>query len=318
MVDMKARNHEEPKLAKTKRRIARIVQKLLQKPIVIERDTRQRLPGALIIAPPRSGTTLLRLIFDSHPEIAAPPEMHIFAPLLGPLRDERVTRAMWNAGFHPESFARSLGDFARSFVEGYAKTKQKRFWIEKTPTNVDWLPELREACPDVKFLLLFRHPFDVVRSMMERKMMETIPRLTRWRLDYPTSFAACCAFVASQHEAMLAFQARHGDIVHVIRYERLVADAEDVMRRACAFLGLDFAPQMLDFAGLQHDVGFGDEKIHETKAIIPRVDTFTGWSDEQRLEASTHLENCLDALGYDSGRPSRAAAATAPAATTKS
>lgn len=306
-----ARSGEEPRLGKIKRRVARIVQKSLQKPIVIDRDRSERLPGAFIIAPPRSGTTLLRYILDSHPAIAAPPETLLFPYLLAALREERVTRAMWNVGFHREFFARSIGDFARGFVEAYARSKEKRFWIEKTTTNVEWLPELREACPDVTFLLLYRHPFDVVRSMMERNMIETYERFAVWRHDYPNSFAACCAYVALQQETMLAFQAQHRDIVHVIRYEQLVTKSEDVLRRACAFLGLDFAPQMLEFAAARHDVGFGDEKIHETREILPRIDTFREWSEERRREASTHLGKCLDALGYETGRASPTAVATA-------
>jgi hypothetical protein len=296
-------------LGRIKRRVGRIVQKSLQRPIVIDRHAQEPIPGAFIIAPPRSGTTLLRLIFDSHPAIAAPPETLIFPHLLGALREERVTRAMWNAGFHREFLARSLGDFGRSFLEAYARTKQKRFWIEKTPSHVEWLPELYEACPDAKFLLLYRHPFDVVRSMQERKMMETQPRLTAWLRDHPTRFSACCAYVACQQEAMLAFEARHRDSAHAIRYERLVAEPEDTLRQACAFLGLDFAPQMVDFASARHDIGFGDEKIHETQEIVPRLDTFAGWSEAERTEARRHLRPCLDALGYQSGLTPRAAAA---------
>lgn len=296
-------------VGKIKRRVVRMVQKILQKPIVIDRDDDGQMPGAFIIAPPRSGTTLLRMLFDSHPEIAAPPETHIFPHLLGPLRDDLVMRAMWNVGFHPEFIARSLGDSARSFVEGYAKAKQKRFWIEKTPTNVAWLPELRAACPDAKFLLLYRHPFDVVRSMMDRNVLETFHGFAKWRRDYPTPLGACCAYLAHEQEAMLAFQAEHRDVVHVIRYEELVTEAEDVLRRACAFLGLDFAPQMLDFASARHDIGFGDQKIQETREILVRLNTFCEWSDEQRLEASTYLKKCLDRLGYDSGCPSHASSA---------
>jgi hypothetical protein len=274
MIRTETRSYGEPRLGEIKRRVARIVQKSLQRPIVIERDASGRLPGAFIIAPPRSGTTLLRFIFDSHPAIAAPPETLIFPYLLGALREERVTRAMWNIGFHRE------------------------FWIEKTTTHVEWLPELREACPDVRFLLLYRHPFDVVRSMMERDMMEAYARFAPWRRDHPSSFAACCAYVASQQETMLAFQAQHPGVTYAIRYEQLVANPENTLRPACAFLGLDFAPEMVDFASARHDIGFGDEKIHETRKIIPRLDTFGGWSEQQRLEAQGHLQKCLDALAY--------------------
>jgi hypothetical protein len=298
MIGTQTRGYEDARLGEIKRRVARILQKSLQRPIVIDRDASGRLPGAFIIAPPRSGTTLLRLIFDSHPEIAAPPETLIFPHLLGVLREERVTRAMWNVGFHREFLARSLGDFARSFVEAYAMAKQKRLWIEKTTTHVEWLPELYEACPDAKFLLLYRHPFDVVRSMMERNMMDAYARFAAWRREHPSSFAACCVYVARQQEAMLAFQTEHPGIAHAIRYERLVTGPEQELTPACAFLGVEFAPQMLDFANAKHDIGFGDEKIHATRSIIPRLDTFGGWSADQKLEARRHLQESLDVLGY--------------------
>ncbi|MEM7025108.1 MAG: sulfotransferase [Pseudomonadota bacterium] len=288
----------EPRLGQVRRRVARILQKSLQRPIVIGRLADEQMPGAFIIAPPRSGTTLLRLIFDTHPDIAAPPETLIFPYLLGALREERVTRAMWNVGFHRDSLARSLGDFARGFVEAYARTKQKRYWVEKTTTHVEWLPELREAFPDVRFVLLYRHPFDVVRSMMERNMIEVYDRFAPWRRDHPSTFAACCAYVARQQEAMLAFHKQHRRCVHAIRYERLVANPERELRDVCAFLGVAFAPQMLDFASARHDIGFGDEKIHQTTEIISRVDTFSGWSDNERHEARGYLRACLDGLEY--------------------
>lgn len=285
-------------LGQIKRRVARVLQKALQRPIVIERAADEHMPGAFIIAPPRSGTTLLRLIFDSHPAIAAPPETLIFPYLLGALREERVMRAMWNVGFHREVLARSIGDFARDFVEVYARTKQKRFWVEKTTTHVEWLPELHEACPDVKFVLLYRHPFDVVRSMMERNMIEAYDRFAPWRREHSSSFAACCAYVAQQQEAMLAFQTQYRGSAHAIRYEQLVADPERELQDACAFLGVEFAPQMLDFANARHDIGFGDEKIHRTTEIISRRDTFGGWSDDERHEAGGYLRTCLDQLEY--------------------
>ncbi|MEM7025017.1 MAG: sulfotransferase, partial [Pseudomonadota bacterium] len=139
---------------------------------------------------------------------------------------------------------------------------------------------------------------DVVNSMMERNMIEMYDRFEPWREQHSSTFAACCAYVAEQHEAMLRFQTEHPDEVHTIRYEGLVENAEQALRPACTFLGLDFAPQMLDFASARHDVGFGDEKIHQTKAIIPRLGNFAKWSEQERREAKGHLRGCLDALEY--------------------
>jgi hypothetical protein len=285
-------------LGHLKRRIGRMVQKSLQRPIVIERHDDDRLPGAFIIAPFRSGTTLLRFVLDSHPHIAAPPETFLFSHLLGPLRDERAVRAMWNVGFHREVLARALGDYARSFMEAYARSKGKRIWIEKTPSYVEWLPELAEAFPDVRFLLLYRHPFDIVRSMMERNMAETQPEMAALRGHHCSAFATCCAYVARAHAQMLRFQRRHPGIVHEMRYERLVADPEGELATACAFLEVPFDPKIVRFADAKHDLGFGDEKINDTQAVVARTGTYGIWSQEERHEASAYLQAPLEALGY--------------------
>jgi hypothetical protein len=285
-------------LGDLKRRIGRIVQKSLQRPIVIDRRAEDPLPGAFIIAPFRSGTTLLRFILDSHPQIAAPPETFLFTHLLGPLRDERATRAMWNVGFHREVLARALGDYARSFLEAYARSKGKHIWIEKTPSYVEWLPELVEAFPDVRFLLLYRHPFDIVRSMMERNMAETQPEIAALGSDYSSPFATCCAYVAGEHARMLRFQQRHPGIVHEMRYERLVTDPESVLAPTCAFLGVPFDPQIVRFAEARHDLGFGDENINDTRAIVARTETYGIWSEEERQEARAYLRTPLETLGY--------------------
>jgi protein-tyrosine sulfotransferase len=282
-----------------KRRVGRIVQKLLQKPIYVTRDARAARPGAFIIAPPRSGTTLLRLILDSHPEIAAPPETFIFSHILAPLRDERMTRAMWNLGYHRDALALALGDCARGFLEGYASSKGKRFWIEKTPAYVDLLPELHEAMPDARYIMLYRHPFAIVRSMDERNMVVSHPKIAGLRPDYPSDFAAYSAFVASQHQKMRDFQRAHPEICMEVRYERLVADPAGEMRAACAFLGIDYAPAMLDFQKAHHDTGFGDEKIHKTTGIVSKKANGAMPDGPRAIEIRQYLGTTLRELGYD-------------------
>lgn len=280
-----------------KRRVGRIVQKLLQKPIYVTRDRHQVLPGAFIIAPFRSGTTLLRLILDSHPDIAAPPETFVFSQILAPLRDERMTRAMWNLGYHRDALALALGDCARGFLEGYAASKGKQFWIEKTPTYVDLLPELREAMPDAKFLMLYRNPRDIVRSMAERNMVVTQPEIARHRPDHPSDLVTYCTLVADQHQKMWAFQHNHPERCLELRYERLVAGPEQEIRAVCSFLGVTYTPTMLEFQRLPHDTGFGDEKILRTTGIETPKARMPARSEEQEIETRRHLGAMLRELG---------------------
>lgn len=46
--------------------------KMLQAPVVMLPDEQNKIPGAFIISAPRSGSTRLRYLFDSHSDIAAP------------------------------------------------------------------------------------------------------------------------------------------------------------------------------------------------------------------------------------------------------
>src|SRR5919204_234741 len=42
----------------------------------------QRAPAPFVIGVPRSGTTLLRLMLDAHPDLAVPPETHFLPKLI--------------------------------------------------------------------------------------------------------------------------------------------------------------------------------------------------------------------------------------------
>src|ERR671937_2954580 len=42
----------------------------------------QRAPAPFIVGVPRSGTTLLRLMLDAHPDLAIPPETHFLPKLI--------------------------------------------------------------------------------------------------------------------------------------------------------------------------------------------------------------------------------------------
>jgi len=285
-------------LGDLKRRVWRPLQKILQAPIIIVRKSEDKMPGAFIIAPFRSGTTLLRYIFDSHSKIAAPPETYIFAPLLSPLNDKRLIDTMWNLGFHRDALAAALGDCCRGFVETYAKSKGKSFWVEKTPSYVGILPELREAFLDSKFIMLYRHPFDIVQSMMDREMAKVQPEIASYRPRFSSAFSACCAYVSDQHEVMLKFQNEHPDITFELRYENITLHPEREIRNVCEFFGLDFEPDMINFDDALHDTGFEDEKIRKTRGIIPRTKTYGAWTQEQQVEALKFLQKDLDSLGY--------------------
>jgi hypothetical protein len=284
-------------IAQWKRRLGRRLQKLLQRPIVIDLKQRSSRRGAFLISAPRSGSTLVRMILDSHTQIAAGPESHILVPLLSALKDERSLNAMWHRGCHRDMVVSALAQAANTLLESYAAAKGKEIWVEKTPRYVGILPELAEVFPEAVFLMLYRHPYDIVASLDKRHMIDTAPELSAYRQQYGTELSAYCAFVADEHRAMQAFQKRHPRRVLELRYESIVATPQDQMQRVCEFLQVDFEPQMCEYQRHAHDDGYGDPHIYRYDRIEKRPGA-KHWTPAERDEAASWLNDDLVSLNY--------------------
>jgi hypothetical protein len=239
-------------------------------------------PCFFIIGPPRAGTTMVRLMLNSHPEIAVPAETWFFPPVLlqsRPFGDfsqpEQVSAfARTVAGSTAESLrpvsqvfgvsaeelaeavgaagARSYAAAFWTFMDLLARREGKRLWGEKTPYYSAWLSQLGRAYPNARFLAIVRDPRDVVASLHDVGWGRgTYPTLAdgglRWRY----------AMDAIERSRPLL-----GDRLKTVRYEELVVEPERGARDLCEFLGVGFQPEMLSF--------------HETaeRAMPPGVDAW--------------------------------------------
>jgi hypothetical protein len=190
----------------------------------------------------RSGSTLLRVLLDSHSQIHAPHELHLrkvnvqfgdkwAAKAMKEMRlDERaLEHLLWDRILH-----RELSDSGKSII------------VDKTPNNVFSADRLLEAWPDARFIHLLRHPAAIVRSRQKYKgddhdEAESIRTIQRY-----------C-------EALERSRATHPG--HTVRYEELTADPAGVMTGVCEFLGVPFEPTMLEYGEQDHGrykVGLGD------------------------------------------------------------
>lgn len=142
------------------------------------------MPDFFIIGSARSGTTLLRVLLTSHPDIVVPPESYFVLPVLSradslsvpdawrhiassasfaewELPHEHVWRR-WDQ--QPPSTAREVLDVAYA---AYKDAHAARLVGDKTPYHISALPLLARHYPDASFLLLEREGIDVVRSVGE-------------------------------------------------------------------------------------------------------------------------------------------------------
>jgi len=146
-------------------------------------------PPFFIVGCPRSGTTLLQVLLDQHPDIAIPPESFFFerfAPVLSAygnltepaerlrlahdvLRDERIID--WHLDLDAAALCeRADGPGARGLIEAlfqaYAEQHGKQRWGDKTPQHALCIPHIRALFPEAQIIHLLRDGRDVAESMM--------------------------------------------------------------------------------------------------------------------------------------------------------
>ncbi|MET8869022.1 sulfotransferase [Nonomuraea sp. NPDC004580] len=220
----------------------------------------QRLPGDQVRAPAdpahdrllrapvfllssvRSGSTLLRVMLNSHSQVHAPIETHFRRVSVG-LGTDPVRQAMELLGHTHSDIEHLVWD---RLLHRELTRSGKRVLAEKTPSNVFAWRRIAACWPDARFVFLLRHPMSIVQSWHEadpgkRPMEEAVPRT----LSYMTYLQE-----ARTHLEGLT-----------LRYEDLVAGPEAELRRLCAFLGLEYEPAMLDYGRQDHGgfvKGIGD------------------------------------------------------------
>jgi Sulfotransferase family len=209
-------------------------------------------PAPFIVGVARSGTTLLRLMLDAHPELAIPPETH-FIPKVIEACDERgdphdrvlellTSHRRWpdyrlDADELRERLARiqplSAGDALRAFYHLYAEKQGKPRWGDKSPSYVRRMRRVASALPEAHFVHLVRDGRDVALSQVE--------------VDFGPDEVTAAAEDWVEGIAKARRQARRLRAYLELRYEDLVADPETVLRRVSEFIDLRWEPAMLEY-----------------------------------------------------------------------
>lgn len=204
----------------------------------------------------RSGSTLLRVLLDSHSQIHAPHELHLRYVSVA-LEKEWAERSMAELGLDERALQQLLWD---RVLHRELAASGKRLIVDKTPNNVFIADRLKACWPDARFIFLLRHPGSILRS---RQVYA--PEEEDGGRDSVTVVRRYCEALER------ARQAHDG---HTVRYEELAADPAAVLQGACAYLGVPWEPAMLDYGRFDHGryrIGLGDwaEKIRSGQVQPP-------------------------------------------------
>jgi len=188
---------------------------------------------AFVLCTLRSGSTLLRVLLDSHSQIHAPQELHL-RHLSVAITSKWARTAMEEIGLDERGLEHLLWD---RVLHRELSASGKRQLVNKTPNDVFIADRIRECWPDARFIFLLRHPGAIARS--------------RQNLRPGAEFEETVATILRYGEALEAARQRHPGLT--VRYEDLTADPAAVTRAVCAHLGLAWEPGMLDYG--RHDHG---------------------------------------------------------------
>jgi sulfotransferase family protein len=231
-----------------------------------------------IICTLRSGSTLLRVLLNSHSRLHAPHEVHLryISVQFDRKWSERSMKAM-------KLDARGLEYLLWDrLLDRTLARSGKPTIVEKTPNNVFIVERLRECWPDARFLFLLRHPAAIARSR-ERVLGDRAEAEAEANLDLIRRYC----------EAVEAARRAHPG--HTVRYEELTADPDRVLRGVCSFLRVRFEREMLQYGDFRHGpfrAGLGDwkDKIR-TGAVQP--------AEPPPADVPEPLRAITEAWGYD-------------------
>jgi hypothetical protein len=181
-----------------------------------------------ILSPIRSGSTLLRLLLDGHSQLRAPHELH-FRRLQVNTSTRLAANAMDEVGLDKNALEHLLWD---RVMDRKLARSGKAHIVEKTPANVFIWRRIVECWPDARFIFLLRHPVSIVSSWHEsdpekRSREDAISEVLKY-LDALDD--------ARDHLAGIT-----------VRYEDLTTNTTTTLRGICAYLGIDWEPQMLEY-----------------------------------------------------------------------
>jgi hypothetical protein len=279
-------------------------------------------PPFFIVGSARSGTTLLRLMLNAHPEIAVPPESRFITELWTGQEEVDVDGLLSKLDAHKRfqtwdlpiaAVKRELEErISAPYVEvmeaaytAYARVHGKRRWGDKTPRYVMDIPLIAKLWRDSRFIHLIRDGRNVALSYAD------VP-------FGPTNVAKAAQLWAERVKAGLREgRALGGERYLEINYEDLVEDAEGEIKDLCDFLELQFDPGMLDYTERARGAVLSRASMYNPNVTQPPKPKVRSWEESmphglvEIFEAAAG--DVLSELGYGRRFPSPSTAARARA-----
>jgi len=200
-----------------------------------------------LIGFPRSGTTLLEVILEGHPNVVSLEERELLIDSVRQFMQQPPDlERLWRATPAALEAARSAY-WRRVAAEGCEVAGA--IFVDKHPLNTLKLPLIARLFPNAKVLFACRDPRDIVLSCFRH----------RFRMSAPIFELLSIESSARYYDAVMRLLVRMMSLFTLdtclVRHEDVVTEFAREMKRVCTFLGLEWAPAMGDFGLRARDRG---------------------------------------------------------------
>jgi len=270
-------------------------------------------PFPFIVGCGRSGSTLLRVMLDAHPDMVVPPESYFLEQLIRRkdgfmsgddfssdafidelLCDPRFQ--VWTGHEHevhhslladpPDHLAGALRQVYGVVAEQAGASR----YADKTPGYALCVAELAAALPEAVFVHLIRDPRDVAASY----------RRANW--GPRTLVSAAKMWTQRVGSAQRAGRALGPERYLELRYEELVADPRAALGAVCEFIDLRFDERMLSYEGgaAARETAQRDNGAHVGLLNRPTVGV-RNWRDDMTAADAARVGAITDSMAAELG-----------------
>ena len=292
-------------------------------------------PAVFILSPPRSGSTLLRIMLGGHPRLFSPPELQLLnyntlaerKSILDTDRDrfwlEGTVRAIMEIqGCNAAEAERLMAEAEAEDLTVKAFYRRLQKWLgdsiftEKTPTyplDPATLHRAEEDFENARSIHLVRHPCPMIASFEEAKLHVFFPTFLTGPHGFTVQKLAEVVWTVCHRNILRFLESVPEKRRHVVLFESLVRNPERETRRLAEFLELPFHPDMANpyrapngqrMTDALHPLArmLGDVKFHSHGRIRPEAaERRQRRFPEERLGDPTR--QLAERLGYRFTRP---------------
>lgn len=185
---------------------------------------------------PRSGTTLLNQMLDSHPDIQTLEEEEIMSRVLHTMDTIPVDLSSIDT-----KIQKKLQKLYYTEVKKVIKYDKSKILVDKMPLNIIHIGIISRIFPNARFILAMRHPCDSCLSCF----------MQNFDLNLPMSNFTSLEDTVEVYDKVMELWQHYIDMLdikyHVIRYEDVVEDFSSELKKLLNFLGMEWNPKVEDY-----------------------------------------------------------------------